>query len=275
MLARAQAAQVFGRQEVDRQRDAVARGLGVEQAPRQGDVDVAARDQQVAGAAPGLVEIGRLVGDGNAELLGERRGHDHQRQAVAGATREGRRRVLRPRRVVLEPQLGVLLQRFGQAELLALQAELVGDVDRQVAAHRVAQREQVVGADGFARRREQAVGEQRIGRRRRRRGGAAGEQGGDEDDGRGKAHGLLPAAAVPPRHAITSQTRTCRSRVFAAAGRSLQAAWRASTWAAMPNVASTVSRKVRSSLRMKRPAWATAKFARPAGSALMRARYAS
>ena len=182
----------------------VALRPGVEETPAERDVDVAARDQQVAGAAPGVVEVGGPIADGHAQLLGERGRHDHERQAVAVAVGERRRRVLGARGVVLELELGVLLQRLHQAELRALGPDLVGDVDRQIAAHGIAQREDVVGADRLLRRREQAIGEQRVGRRRRR-GGAAGEEGGDDEERRrGNAHGSLPAAAEPPqRHHIT------------------------------------------------------------------------
>ena len=55
-LARAQAADVLGRQEVDRDRCEVARRLGVDDAAADGDVDVARRDQEIAAAAPRLVE---------------------------------------------------------------------------------------------------------------------------------------------------------------------------------------------------------------------------
>ena len=53
-------------------------------------------------------------------------------------------------RVVLELELGAAVERVDQPGLGALGADLVGDVDREVAAHRVADLEHVVGADPLA-----------------------------------------------------------------------------------------------------------------------------
>ena len=125
------------------------------------------------------------------------------------------------RRVVLEPELGVLLQRFEQAELRALEPDLVGDVDRRDsgASRRSARKRSSVRT--LARRREQAIGEQRIGRRRRRRGGAgrrAGRRRGATSEGRARAS---PCGGRRRRvTAITSQTGHVAAGVFAAAGRS-------------------------------------------------------
>ena len=62
-------ADLVGRQEVDRPAGWVARRAGVEQAPAEGDVDVAAREQQVAVAAPRLLDVGALVAHRELQLL--------------------------------------------------------------------------------------------------------------------------------------------------------------------------------------------------------------
>ena len=81
---------------------------------------------------------------------------------------EGRGGLLQSRRVVLEPELRLRAQRFHPARSAPpSDAQLVGDVDCQVAPHRVAHREhEVVAADRLGGRREQLVGEQRFRPRR-------------------------------------------------------------------------------------------------------------
>ena len=180
-LVRLHPLDVFGRQEVDGQGAQVAGRLRVHHAAADSHVDVPRREQQVAGAAPGLVEVGALVDHRQAQLMRERRGHDDQRQAVAGARVERLRRRLGARGVVLELELRLLVKRLDQAHLRALEAQLVGDVDGEVAFHRVADGEHVVGADRLARRAERPRGEQR---RRcfgdRRRACAGGQEAGSE-----------------------------------------------------------------------------------------------
>ena len=60
------------------------------------EVDVPDRQVDVAAARSSVSSTYDASGiDGEAELLGERRGHDDQRQAVAGARGKGLRRVAR------------------------------------------------------------------------------------------------------------------------------------------------------------------------------------
>ena len=67
-----------------------------------------------------LVDVHLLVLDVEAELLGERRGHDDQRQAVAGTRGKGLRRVARPLGVVLELELALAVEGVVERPLPAL-----------------------------------------------------------------------------------------------------------------------------------------------------------
>ena len=73
-----------GRKSIVHERESCA-ARAIDHAPADRDVDVAAAQQQGAVAAPGFFGVGAVVFDLQAELLGQRRGHHHQRQAVAGA----------------------------------------------------------------------------------------------------------------------------------------------------------------------------------------------
>ena len=136
---------------------------------------MAAAEQQVAAAAPGLVGVGALVVDLQPHLLGKGRRHDHQRQAVAGARIEGLRGVARHRGVVLELELAALVQRIDERPLPPLAARMRCDLFVHVAPHLVVQREHVGGADPLRGRREQRVLEQRFVWRRRGGAGARGK----------------------------------------------------------------------------------------------------
>jgi hypothetical protein len=76
--------------------------------------------------------------------------------------------------IELQPSLRV--QRFDQRRLRVLPVRLVRDLRRDEAPHRVAQREDLAGADALARRAEQVIVEQRRGRRRGGRRRTGGEQ---------------------------------------------------------------------------------------------------
>jgi hypothetical protein len=206
------AGHLFGWQEVDRQR-----AFGLDRAWMGGrrlaeaQVDVAASQVKVAAAAPGVVDHHGLVIDAQAQFLGERRRHDHQRQAVAAERLEGLGGVARHGRFVFELQLALLVERVDQALFEALGAQLRAERGAvQVAAHRRADGEQVVGADALGRRGECGVAEQLQGCGRRwRRAGAACQQQGD-DEGRQRIHAIEYRA-----------TRGCCQSIKKAPGRAL------------------------------------------------------
>ena len=179
---------------------------------------MAAGEQQVAAAAPRLLHVGALEAHRELQLVRQRRRHQHQRQAVAGAGVERLGGGLGGGRVVLELELGAAVERIDQPGLRALGADLVGDVDREIAAHRVAHLEHVVGADPLGRRGEQVIGEQAgpaaaaaCWRRPR-----AGSRGASDRVRMAR----LRAAAAPPRY-ITAQMMNRFGRNFPAGAASL------------------------------------------------------
>ena len=208
--ARAHGANVSRRQEVDRHLLALVPGeADVGDLPREDQIDVPDGEIEVAAAAPRVVHVHGLIADPEPELLGERRGHDDERQAVAGARRERLRRIPGRHRVVLDLELAPAVERVEQSLLAALRAQFVRDLDAEVALHVVAQRKDVADADRLRRRGEQAIVEQRGDGRHRRRARASGEDHGQEQD-RPALHPASPllahdcASAHAPRVAVAA-----------------------------------------------------------------------
>ena len=185
-----QAGHVGRRQEVDGELLAVVdaraelRGL----APQR-EVHVPDGEVDVALPAPGLLHEHVLEAHLDAHLAGERRRHDHERQAVAGSRLERLRGVARVGRVVVEPELPLAAQRVDERLLLAPGPGEVADLLRDVAAHRVARLEDARRVHGLRRRGEALVREEPRHPARRRRDRAAGERQRKHRDGNGSDHG--------------------------------------------------------------------------------------
>ncbi|KAF1858546.1 hypothetical protein Lal_00015064 [Lupinus albus] len=178
-LARGETARLRRRQEVDDQ--FVLRRLVVQQAVAfavaQRDVDVRRHEVDAAVAAPRFLREHAAEVHRHPELAREGGRHDDERQAVAGARSIGLGGRAGAAGFVFEHQGALAVQRVDQAPFRALVALLrfeCGTV--HVGPHGGAQREQVARADGFRRRLERRVGEQRGRRGRLRRAGAAGQQ---------------------------------------------------------------------------------------------------
>ncbi len=137
-----------------------------------------AREHQAVGPGPRLVGEDALEVDLEAQLLGERRRHDHERQAIARSGVEGFGGIARHRRVVFDLELFLAVERFVEGALAAPGLDEIGDLDPEVVAHRVAAREHQVGAHALRRRGEEVVVKQaaRGGIARDGHRGASGEQ---------------------------------------------------------------------------------------------------
>ena len=168
-----QHAQLFRRQEVDRQELA---GPCTARPAAEREVDVSTQEIHAADPAPSWFDERALVLDRQPERLGEGCGHDDQGKAVAGSCFECLRRVSGDRSVVLEPELVLAVQRLDQPHVQALAQQGAGHLGFQVALHLIAKREHVLCADALGGSREQVVAEQLRGRLRHRRVGARGEQ---------------------------------------------------------------------------------------------------
>ena len=78
-LERAHAPEISRRKKIDRHGIAVvAAESAVDLPPAKSQVDVPDEKVDVAAAAPDVVDVYPLIADGQADLLRERRRHDHQ-----------------------------------------------------------------------------------------------------------------------------------------------------------------------------------------------------
>ena len=213
--AGSQAVRVARRHEVDHHRRRARDDEPARFARRlEHEVDVADRDVEAVRAVPGVVADDGLVAHRQAELLRECGGHQHQRQAVAGARVEGLGRGARAGGVVLEAQVAAV-ERVDQQLAAVAAGAAVREPRREVGAHRRAQRERRGAVDRRRGGLEHAVVEQAFDRRHRRRAGARGEQ----QRGQQGSQGLHRASSVGPtvRRACRRSTAAARWRILAPA----------------------------------------------------------